>query len=496
MLHSMPELRAAASAEGFTNAQHDLDGILRRAPLLLRYQGRFAPSLALSSLLQGSADRKLRLVNDGSETLLVWGSRTVPLDSLGNLMINFRRGKNPFPYLSARAVLEGAQPAGSLRGKIVVVGAWAQGLGDIHQDPAGWSLHGLEVHATIIDNILSGSFITRPDWARGAELAAIILLGILSTWLLSQSGFVLSLLTVLAGSGGCYLGARALLQTSGVFISPLIPMLTPVMVMTVLSLLKYGIEARKVRQRNRDLIEAQDALIVSMSALAEARDREMGGHVQRTQYYVETLARHLATLPHYHDLDEASIDLIAKSAPLHDIGKVGIPDSILLKPGRLTADEFSVMKTHTLIGAAAITRAMQGSARPESLEFLHFARQMIESHHEKWDGSGYPHGLSGADIPLAGRLMALADVYDALVFKRVYKRPFTHEEAQEAILAESGHHFDPEVIAAFTAKNEDFRRISRMFADEPTDAARGEVEAEDTLGEVGKVAELLVPGAD
>jgi response regulator RpfG family c-di-GMP phosphodiesterase len=222
----------------------------------------------------------------------------------------------------------------------------------------------------------------------------------------------------------------------------------------------------------------------------------MGGHVQRTQHYVETLARHLATLPHYHDLDEASIDLIAKSAPLHDIGKVGIPDSILHKPGRLTAAEFSVMKTHTLIGAAAITRAMQGSARPESLEFLHFARQMIESHHEKWDGSGYPHGLSGADIPLAGRLMALADVYDALVFKRVYKRPFTHEEAQEAILAESGHHFDPEVIAAFTAKNEDFRRISRMFADEPTDAARGEVEAEDTLGEVGKVAELLVPGAD
>jgi HD-GYP domain-containing protein (c-di-GMP phosphodiesterase class II) len=496
MLRSMPALTAAASAEGFTNAQHDLDGILRRAPLLMRYQGKFSPSLALSSLLQGSSNRNLKLVKDGSETLLVWGNRPIPLDRLGNLMINFRRGKNAFPFISAKAILEGAQPAGSLRGKIVLVGAWAQGLGDMHQVPAGWSLHGLEIHATIIDNILSGTFITRPEWARGAELSAIILLGVLSTWLLSQSGFVLSSLTVLAGSGGCYLGAKELLHSSGVFISPLMPMMTPIIVMAVLSLLKYGIEARKVRQRNRDLIEAQDALIVSVSALAEARDSEMGGHVQRTQYYVETLARHLATLPHYHDLDEASIDLIAKSAPLHDIGKVGIPDSILHKPGRLTAAEFSVMKTHTLIGAAAITRAMRGSARPESLEFLHFARQMIESHHEKWDGSGYPHGLSGADIPLAGRLMALADVYDALVFKRIYKRSFTHEEAQENILAESGLHFDPEVIAAFIAKNEDFRRISRMFADEPTDSAMGGEEAGEKSWEDGELCKLLVPSVD
>lgn len=242
-------------------------------------------------------------------------------------------------------------------------------------------------------------------------------------------------------------------------------MATPIAVLAALSLLKYGIEARKVRQRNRDLLEAQDAIIISMSALAEARDSDMGGHVLRTRYYVEALARQLATLPHYRYLDEASIDLLAKSAPLHDIGKVGIPDHILQKPGRFTAEEFEIMKGHTLIGASAIGKAIVESRRPESLDFLRYAREMIESHHEKWDGSGYPHGLRGTGIPLAGRLMAVADVYDALVFKRVYKRQFSHAEAQETILADSGRQFDPEVIDAFMATSAEFQSISETFAD-------------------------------
>jgi adenylate cyclase len=284
--------------------------------------------------------------------------------------------------------------------------------------------------------------------------------------MLSQSGFVLSLLTIVAGTGGGYLAGRELLLSSGIFVSPLLPMVTPIIVMTFLSLMKYGIEARKVLHRNRDLIEAQDAIIRSMSALAEAHDAETGWHLLRTQHYVETLARHLATLPHYRDLDEAGIDLLSKSAPLHDIGKVGIPDHILNKPGPLTEEEIDIMKTHTLIGAHALATAIDGTVHPENLDFLHYAQQMIESHHEKWDGSGYPHGLSGTDIPLAGRLMALADVYDALVFTRVYKKKISHAEAKEIILNETGRHFDPEVIAAFVAKDEEFIRISRKFADE------------------------------
>jgi len=242
-------------------------------------------------------------------------------------------------------------------------------------------------------------------------------------------------------------------------------MATPLIVMSVLSLLKYGIEERKVIKRNHDLVEAQDAIIISMSTLTEARDEETGGHILRTRKYVEILARRLATLPHYRNLDENSIDLLAKSAPLHDIGKVGIPDHILHKPGSLTEEEFIIIRTHTLIGAHALTKAISGIAHPEGLDFLHYARQMIESHHERWGGNGYPHGLSGTDIPLAGRLMALADVYDALVSKRVYKGTLSHAEAQEIIQKESGYYFDPEVVAAFTAENEEFLRISRQFAD-------------------------------
>jgi CHASE2 domain-containing sensor protein len=466
MLRSMPSLTAVTGAEGFTNSQHDVDGVLRRVPLLLRYHGNYSPSLAFAAILLASPDRSLRIINNGSESTLVWGKRHIPVDRSGNLMIDFRKGKKSFPYLSAQDVLKGTPTAGSLKGKIVVVGSWARGLGDIHQVPVGQQLNGLEVHATIIDNILSGSHISRPDWARGAELFAILLLGVLSTWLLSQPGFVRALLTVVASTGGCYLGGREMLLTTGIYLSPLLPMVTPIIVMTILSIMKYGIEARKVLKRNRELIEAQDSIIISLSALAEARDEETGGHILRTRYYVETLARHLATLPHYSDLDEISIDLLAKSAQLHDIGKVGIPDHILLKPGPLTEEEFTIIKNHTLIGARAITKAINGIAHPEGLDFLHYARQMVESHHEKWNGSGYPHGLSGTEIPLSGRLMALSDVYDALVSKRIYKRTYTHAEAKEIIINESGQHFDPEVIAAFVAKNEEFINISRKFSDE------------------------------
>jgi len=466
LLRSMPVLTAAAGSEGFTNAHHDDDGVLRRVPLLLKYHGKYSPSLALGAILLASKERGLRVVDDGSETVLAWNGRHIPLDRSGNLMIDFRRGNKAFPYISAKDVLRGNPVEGGLRGKIVLVGAWALGLGDLHQVPSGLSLNGLEVHATIIDNILSGSYLSRPNWAAGAELFAILLLGVLSTWMLSRSGFAFSLLTVAAGSGGCYLAGKELLVTRGIFVSPLLPMLTPLVVLTFLSLLKYGIEARKVHQRNRDLLEAQDAIIISMTALAEARDEDTGGHIQRTQKYVEILARQLATLPRYDYLDENSIDLLAKSAPLHDIGKVGIPDYILLKPGPLTEEEYVIMQSHTLIGARALSRAIDGMTHPDHLDFLHYARQMAESHHEKWDGSGYPHGLSGTDIPLAGRLMALADVYDAIICERVYKRTFSHDEARKIILKLGENHFDPEVLDAFVAKNDEFISISRKFADE------------------------------
>jgi adenylate cyclase len=464
-IRSLPLLTDAASAEGFTNALEDLDGTLRRVPLLTSAEGKELPSLALAALLLSSSQRALRLGNDGAESFLHWDKRAIPIDSAGNILLDFRSQRHP--YFSAKTILAGEAAPGSLQGKIVLVGSWATGLGDWHLVPPGRSVNGLEVHATVIDNILAGTFIAKPEWARGAELFAVLVAGAICTLLLSRSGFMLPLLTVIAGTTGLYWGARQLLVVQGLHLSPLLPILTLLLITGFLSLLKYAIEARKLHLRTLDLIEAQDEIIVSMSVLAEARDKETGGHIQRTQRYVEILARQLATTPRYAHLSESDIELLAKSAPLHDIGKVGIPDSILQKPGKLTAAEYTTMQSHTSIGAEALTRIVVGTGHPEKQTFLDYARQMTESHHERWDGEGYPHGLRGEEIPLAGRLMALADVYDALISKRVYKKGLTHSEVRDFIAQNSGTQFDPDVVAAFAARNEDFFKVAQQFADAP-----------------------------
>lgn len=259
VIRSVPALTVQAT-EGFTNVRHDVDGILRRAPLLIRQGGQYYPSLALGAMLLSSPERKFCLVQDAGETILQWGNKSIPLDRHGNLHISFRSRQNPFTYLSAKSVLSGAANLPSLAGKIVVVGPWAKALGDIHQVQYGRALSAVEVHANIIDNLLSGTFISRPAWARGAELVAIAVLGVLSTVLLSQAGAVLSGGIVLAASSGSYWLCRTLLMEKGLFVSPLLPMQTPLVVLMGVILLKYGIEARKVSQRNRELHQAQEVI--------------------------------------------------------------------------------------------------------------------------------------------------------------------------------------------------------------------------------------------
>jgi len=221
----------------------------------------------------------------------------------------------------------------------------------------------------------------------------------------------------------------------------------------------------EVAQRTRQIQQTQDVTIMAMASLAEARDNETGNHIRRTQHYVRLLAQALQTHPRFSGfLSDEVIDLLFKSAPLHDIGKVGIPDAILLKPGKLTPEEFEIMKTHTTLGRDAITRAEQLMDEPST--FLHLACEIAYSHQEKWDGSGYPQGLAGEAIPVSARLMALADVYDALISRRVYKPPFPHEEAVHIVRQGSGSHFDPDIVAAFLAIQESFRQVAQQFADD------------------------------
>lgn len=223
-----------------------------------------------------------------------------------------------------------------------------------------------------------------------------------------------------------------------------------------------------ISKRTQQLALMQDTTILALASLAETRDVETGKHLRRTQHYVRTLANHLRSNPRYADyLSDETIDILFKCAPLHDIGKVGIPDRILLKPGRYEPGEFEVMKRHPTLGRDAILNAQKASGA--SLEFFEIAKDVVYTHHEKWNGSGYPQGLTGDDIPIPGRLMALADVYDALISPRVYKPGMTHDQASEIIVRGAGTHFDPDVVSAFLDLSPVFTGIAQEFADSALD---------------------------
>lgn len=224
----------------------------------------------------------------------------------------------------------------------------------------------------------------------------------------------------------------------------------------------------RVIERTKQLEELQDVAMVAMGAMAESRDPETGNHIRRTQRYIKLLAKKLKDHPRFeHFLTPEIITLISKSAPLHDIGKVGVPDHILLKPGKLTDREFEEMKRHTMYGRDAIVAAEQTISTADN--FLFFAKEIACSHHEKWDGAGYPEGLQGDDIPVSARLMAVADVYDALISRRVYKPPFPHEKAVVIMQEGKGSHFDPGMVDAFLEISDQFYTVARKYADSDED---------------------------
>lgn len=210
-------------------------------------------------------------------------------------------------------------------------------------------------------------------------------------------------------------------------------------------------------------LESRDLTIFALAKLAESRDPETGSHLERIRDYCRVLAGHLSTLPEYKDVvDGDYVQTIYQTSPLHDIGKVGIPDSVLLKPGKLTDEEFEIMKTHVNIGAETLEAAAR--IHP-GVHFLRMARDLVLTHHERFDGRGYPNGLVAEEIPLCGRILALADVYDAVTTKRVYKEAATHDVARSIIVKESGSHFDPDIVDAFLANEQAFITIQQHFAE-------------------------------
>ncbi|MBA4396207.1 MAG: metal-dependent phosphohydrolase [Syntrophus sp. (in: bacteria)] len=456
-----------AAFSGFFNATPDMDGVLRRIPLIVEYDGNKYPSLALATLIQAKGTKQvfLKIARGGVEHLRL-NNTVVPLDGKGNLLIRYRGKSRTFDYISAADVLDGLVLKKQLQNRIVFLGTSAAGIGDFHATPLDNVFPGVEVHATVVDNILRKDFFSRPSWIPGVELMLVIAAGFFSAILLIWTGAFWNLLFLCLGALGLWQCSLWALHDAGIFISPVVPLIALGSNFTFVTLLKYWREERQKKARAKELLLTQDFTIRCLASLTECRDSETGGHILRTQAYVAAVCRQLSTDPRYAGaLDEETREHLYKSSPLHDIGKVGVPDHILLKPDKLTPEEFEEMKKHTTYGRDAIQRAEEKFGMGKSSEFLRLAKEIAYTHHEKWDGSGYPKKLKGEEIPLSGRIMALADVYDALICHRVYKPPFTHDESVDLIVQLNGILFDPGVVAAFLEGQEEFRKIAIELAD-------------------------------
>lgn len=343
------------------------------------------------------------------------------------------------------------------------VGTSAVGLKELLNTPLGPVFPGVEVHATAVDNLLNGDFISIPGWSNGFVLLLLIVSGLAMSLLISNqkaaTGFVVMLLFV----GGLWLTTQQVFFRMGFFVATAFPITAVICNYMLLTALKYRLEEKNNLAHMQELLLTQDITIDSLANLTEHRNQETGGHIKRTRMYVRLLAEQMKRRDKYKAfLSDENIDMLDKSAPLHDIGKVGIPDKILLKPGKLTEEEFEIIKTHTTNGRNLIRSSVRQFGK---ISFLNIAEEIAYTHHEKWDGSGYPQGLKGEVIPISGRLMALADVYDALISKRVYKASYQHDEAVDIIVNGKGTHFDPDMVVAFLEIHEQFRNIARKHAD-------------------------------
>jgi adenylate cyclase len=386
----------------------------------------------------------------------------IPLDAYGRLLPRFRAGR-AFRFIGASDVLEGRLPAGSFTGQLVFVGGTALGVSQTVATPLDTSSPGVEVHATVADSLLGRSFISLPAnvgaYDLGSAVAAVLAVSALTT----MSGLLWGGLWTAIGCVGLWMLGSWALETRHTFFSPVLPTLSATTSLAVLTIAKVVHERRRADAEQRRRHRAHRFIVESLTSLTEARDADTGRHVRRTQGYTRVVANELAKAPRFHrTLTPETIELMAILAPLHDIGKVGIPDAVLNKPGPLTPDEYSRMRTHPHLGYNAIVNA-EAASLIEDEEVMSLAKEMVLTHHEWWDGHGYPQGLAGEQIPVGGRVLAIVDVYDALVGARPYRAALPHEQAVAMIRAQRGTHFDPDVVDAFVAVERDIQALSQRL---------------------------------
>jgi adenylate cyclase len=447
---TLPVLERAARASGFLNATADADGILRRVPLIMELDGRLYPGLALAAVMAEAPTRAVTVrVENGNALQLSIDDRIVPLDGRGNMRLRYRGGKRTFRYVSAADVLAERAPADAFRGALVFVGATALGAREVVATPLDTHVPGVEIQATAADNLLQEDFIHRSQYAATVE-TAFALLAALAVLLVARAGLGWGS----AGAAVCLLllwrGSLWRLSTAGEFLSPLFPALGVIAALVATTVTKFLVERRRAEHAGRKTEMSQRLLVQSLLSLTAARDPATGQHACRTQRYTRLLAEQLASHPKFREyLTPERIDLIATLAPLHDIGKVAIPDCLLNKPGTLTREELVEMRKHPAYGRDVILQAERRAGAAGDDPMLVLAKEIVYTHHERWDGTGYPQGLVDEQIPIAGRLVALVDVFDALTTRRVYRPPLPVHTAIDLIVEERGKHFDPAVVDAF-----------------------------------------------
>jgi adenylate cyclase len=449
---------------GFFNNKSDADGLLRSTPLLISFKDKTFTNLSLSTFLKAHNIKKVKISENFFGPYIKADKYKIPITRNGYIQIRFTGPGRSHKFISAADILNQNYSPADIQGNILFIGASATGLGDIHHTVFDPSYPGVETHAAILSSIYENCQVIIPIWSKIFISGVCLVTGILMILLLFFSASPMMLLMGTAAWSAILLISSLLCFIKiSAFVSPVWPLFLTVFTFVFTSFVRFIAARNASFTWFKKLAQAQQFTIKTVVSLVETRDPETGHHIVRTQNYAKALAVHLKQAGLFPDiLTDDYIETLYHAAPLHDIGKVGIPDKILLKPGKLTDEEFEIMKTHASIGRDTLQKT---ETKDQDNSFLKMGAQIAGSHHERWDGKGYPDGLCDEKIPLCGRIMSICDVYDALISERCYKPAFSHEKAMNIIFGEKGALFDPRLVDGFFAIENTIKLIAARYKD-------------------------------
>ncbi len=460
---NIPKLQNSVKNVGFINAIKSRDGLLRRYALGFMHNDKMIPSLSVAML--SSMDKSLKLKqNDGflDTYSLNFLNHTAISDEKGEVLNYFYTPKD-FKTISAVDVIAGNFDPKALSGKFVYLGSTAVGLSDRYSISDSNVASGIFAHASFMENFLNDKLLYSPLKLRDMFYALSLVFAFVLMILISKRRYLYANLLFF---GLNVLGTILIFAfiTIGVYL-PVAFFASPLLIayLVMLIFLSFILD-RKEKELALKLVHVRSSVINSMMTMVESRDTETGRHIHRTREYAKIMATYLKEHTKYsEDLSDDFIEAIYQATPLHDIGKIGIPDNILKKPGRFDEDERDIMNTHAKIGYDIIRHSLDDEMKKDS--FLCVAANIAYTHHEKWDGTGYPRRISGEDIPIEGRIVSLVDVYDALTSKRCYKKAFDFSIAEDIIKKERSKQFDPIMVDAFFVLKDKFQEIAKQYPD-------------------------------